>query len=397
MFLDLPRDIHQRIADELYGYDRLKLSTCHSTLEEYGHLREVYLDIADETSVDSFCLWLRKNRGTIRRLSVYDTTGVLGDNTLSEKFQRCLEISCTAVEDISMNLRYHLPSILSRLPSVKTAYFSDGGFPQLPSLSRNEALDTLCIRGGLEVTGDLMHASDLVGIAEAPKLRSLSIRGQDARLCLCELPQLHHLTRLEIIGTRDTWNVVRDVHALPRLPHLKHVVLDSSSALIDDLETDLGHLENIETLDVSRRHEKSPWNAYNNVLHKASPTLIDFLGRMPHLKTLGAGDLILDHSAHSASLETMHMSLLSFVASVGAALTFDTFPKIQELCIETATSLELGMHVEEGFIRFLSRVPLKLRLRRGPGPAEGHAFENERLTVWFRIASYCPHLTIQIE
>lgn len=390
----LPLEIIQRLADHLDTCDALKLSTCHSTL--YGSLKvpKLCLDLVDESTVRSACMWLKKNPNiATESLFLRDAHGVT-DGT--DFFQHVVRAYGTSSIDLQVECMHQPEALLTHMPFVNSLVCTLGGYDSYPSLQYNVNLERLILLGGLETDID-DECIGLLGITEAPHLQHLTIINQDTPLCLCELPNLKQLTHLELIGTEYTPGIVKSIRNVRFLHELKYLTVDSYSELLEDPEV-LRDLKHVEVLDLSRRHRNYTDPYTEDEIHDPTPDFVQGIRSMPYLKTFGARDLILDSTFGSSSIETLIMSLDSLLESLNLeeSMTLANFPKLTNLEIVGGMQQTL-MEDELEWIQDLFRgSSVTLTLRRA-GVAIDMCLENEILTTWFGIAHECPGMRIVVQ
>ena len=381
-------EVIQTIAERLCTHEALKLSTCHSTFSGAITVPRVSVELCDEAALDSFCMWLDAYPGISREFRIEGTCGFVGFGDKETEFVDSLVNSYhSTLTKLSMDLLFLPGGLLSSLSAVQHATFCTGRFDSTPSLARNEALEVLCIRDGLDAMCD-DECIELGGITDAPKLRHLCIQEQDVPICLDDLPKLDKLTHLEITGCDRCPHcppLLSDIDSVRHLPLLKTLILDSRSALLEDAVV-MEALKNLEVLNLS------PYGHCD--LHRPSQAFVDGIRKMEKLTTFGARDLVLDRSFGSGSIETIVMSFASFIESVAAGMTVYDLPNIEKVVITEATSLCFRRHEIEWVCDLLRNAQIVVELCRENEDDDG--LENESLTAWFHIASRCPHVTFCI-
>jgi hypothetical protein len=394
MLTDLPIEVIRCIANNLNSTDTLKLSTCHSIFSGSLNVEKIHTNITEEADLDSFLLWLKKNPGIVtKHISVEDTMGLIAGSGLVD----CLAHSYgTTLPELTLDTLFQPAEILSKMPGVQRATFRGGMYDSRSSLSANTALKELTLCDGLDASIDA-EIVGLSGITDAVNMRKLTLLEQELPMCLCALPKLKSLTHLHITGTKYCQRIVHNIKSTCQLPALKYLVLDSSSFLLEDAEVRLA-LENLEVLDVSRRHILAPAGTHDESMHEPSSEFVQWLRGMPYLTTFGAADLVLDHTVGSDSIKKLTMSGRSFIYSLAAGMTFENFPNLQELVIHAATSLSLDEYEVIGACDlFCEMDDLEVTLWRHSDDAQPIWQENESLTTWFRIASECPAVVFMVK
>lgn len=396
MFINLPQHLQERICSEVYSKDRVKLSTCHSTLHSCCMLEHIVLDTVGPDVIRSFCAWLTKRPKMLKYLSIYDTAMVFGTKEhIVDILIASLEVSGTCLEDLIMRAPFPLERLLPKLPSLKTVQLASCRFPQDVSLASNIHLTTIHISSGLNVTR-YSDPTELKGITDAKGLEELVIHDHDGCIELTMIEKLQALVHLEIIGLEYSPRVVRDIRQIRHLKKLKHLILDSQS-IVADIET-LSALTHLETLDLSRRNVNYDWFIVEPLAYHAR--VIDYVERMPFLRTFGCRDCILDASVRSHSIERLYFTCRSLVQSLHHGLDVRSFPALRHMYVESAYSEVFDEGARTAFVLQLCKHPSleSITLRHPHENYNYHKrYQDKVCTQWFSIASHCPSIVFRVE
>lgn len=293
-FQDLPALIISAVFDKLSSEASIVLSTCHSSLLQYGRPSHIKLRPRNKCDITSFGRWLSKKPGVVKTLyfdGAMDLVKPLEDIIASPE-QKVRKYR----GPLSWDGFAHLSSIEEGVISC----------PVRPSASLRDckALKSLVLLQGIECSHLDEGIADLMGIATAPHLTSLTIVGQRGRVCLCMLPDLKHLKHLEIRGVAECPCVVSSLLPLRSLPGLRHLVVDSSSLILH--ESVLEHLKALETLDAGTGRADTVFPRRR---------VFGYLEKLPNLRVFGCNDLRICTPIPSRIVE-YRTCLTAFVLSI---------------------------------------------------------------------------------
>ena len=358
-------------------------------------LEHIVFDTVDPDVIRSFCAWLTKRPGMLKYLAIYDT--MLGFDTrehLVNTLIESLEVSGTCLEDLRMHASFPLERLLPKLPSLKTVQCGSCRFFPDVSLASNIHLTSIHLTS-IHISNGL-GVDTLKGITDAKGLKELVIHNHDGSLELSMIEKLQALVHLEIIGSEFTPRIVRDIRQLQHLKKLKHLILDSQSIAAES--DTLSALTHLETLDLSRRHVNYDWFVVETVAYHAR--MIDYVERMPFLRTFGCRDCILDASVRSHSIETLYFTCRSLVQSLHHGLDVRSFPALRSMYVESAFSEVFDEGARTIFVLQLREHPSleSITLRH---PHQDHnyhkRYQDNVCTQWFSISSHCSSIVFRVE
>jgi hypothetical protein len=343
--------------------------------------------------ITSFCQWLYNHPGCLTYLALYDTHS-FGADGMWDAFYTALEYAGTSLETMVIGSRVQPVDLIARLPSLQHVVIYDGRYPQLSSLAHNTALKTLHMKSGLDDAYE--NTADFHGIASAPALEKLVLWEQPERVCLCMIPRLQSLKHLEIVGTPDQTCIVTNIKHLKSLPHLHHLILDSSTPIFDDEL--YSSFRNLKTFDVSRRHPEHIWVWTDE--HFTAPhndAFLRGLRAMRRLDTLGCRDTFLNDSFSSTSVKKLLVTNEALGRSFEAGFQLGNVPSLKHLIIDGACCTVFPAPFIRTMISQLEHTRrLTITLRR-PLTGDRPLRENAILSFWVSMASACPHVYFRIE
>ena len=394
MIHDLPPHLLRKIASQLNPTDAVILSTCHSGLRQCGDISRAYIRPHSAEMITSFCQWLYKHPGCLTYLGLYDTHS-FGADEMWDTLYTALEYAGTALETLVIGSRVQPVDLVARLPSLQHVVSYDGRYPQLSSLAHNTALKTLHIKSGLDYVYE--NKADFLGIASAPSLEKLVVWEQPEHVCLCMISRLQSLKHLEIIGTPyQTCIAAKFIRHLKSLPHLHHLILDSSTPIFDgELYSSF---RNLKTFDVSRRHPEHIW-VWTDEHFTAShnDAFLRGIRAMRRLDTLGCRDTFLNDSFFSTTVKKLLVTNESLGRSFEAGFHLGNVPSLKHLIIDGACCTVFPELFIRAMISQLEHTRgLTITLHR-PVTGDRPLRENAILSFWMSMASACPHVYFRVE
>jgi hypothetical protein len=408
-FENLPSHILDKIVGELIPNDRLRLSTCHSTLALYD-----YVDGLDATppfdgdTMRSVFSYFVRRPNMLKSCTIDDDTNTF--ETLEETDQLFLpgtlfaggqQLEYLKIRGTSIPQEY----ILANLPRVQTAIL--GGAPYKPDFGLDgcKELHTLVLESGLDDDGeDGDGIAEFGGIGDAPALKHVTVENQHGFLCLCGVVPLREtLESLCIVGTETHSEVITignnlaadHIDHLHGMSKMRHLTLDSATAFFS--KDILLSMPLLETLDLSHRHRNADWTSIpDSMVNNADITadFFDAVKELQHLKNLGCRDVRLTHAFEAPTVEVMHVSPWSLRESISAGFTFERTPALQKLVIDGAfTSGKMDASVSQELIDlFRGARTLEVVMKTSPTDRL-----SEMIPTWFRIAQSVPHIVFSME
>lgn len=409
-FIDVPSHILDAIVDELCPMDRVKLSTCHSSLTFLDSLESVTLTLPMKKEMaDSFCRWVfQKRPGMLKNLTITDDPEwfirVHDDDYAHETLLAVLIAVGYGIRRVVMDSRsFPHEALLPTMVGVERAVILGAPFIPMFPLRHCSKLRTLILNAGLDIDnsiGDEIEdtAADLDGIVEAPALHTLCIQNHAGYVCLCQLPDLRHtLERLEIVGTETHPIAVTNTDQCRYMSIMRELVLDSVTAFTSS--DVLLSMPLLEVLDLSARHPATDWRQVVHTFDGYVDYTSDFyeaVKNLAHLRVLGCRDVCLTNDFRAPTVRTIHVSFYSLVRSVLAGLSLHHMPALDTVVIDGAFACDddddMDQRISQRLIDFFmpeTRVTLILKTSPHDNVPVMSAF-------WLRTAQSLPRITFQV-
>ena len=401
-FVDLPEDIRDKVIEHFPDeFDRIKISTCHSSMAGYDYLSDLVLKLPLGTEkVTALSTWAISTNRRLLNIYIEDERDAFWsmDETARDRLIDGLAASSDDLERlavVSMSTPYR--ALVPVMRNAKLAHFpANNPFPSDLSLETCTKLETLLITEIENKNLDEDAAVDFGGIAKAPALREVYIIAQRGRFWLSDLPLVKDtLETLIIVGTEVDAGIVHNLEALPHMSKLQILALDSfSSHLTADLALAMPHLE---CLDLSRRHDDFDWRNILEDLFEYSydegAVIYDAVKEFKHLKELGCRDIFLTDEFEAPTVRTLHMSLLSFLVSSLNGFTTTNVPLLESIVIDGAfTGDSIDQEMIDGVVGVLkAERAMTLKLKKSP-----HDNLSVMDTFWSAVARELPHIAIEV-
>jgi hypothetical protein len=279
-FVDLPEDIRSKVIEHVPDeYDRVRLSTCHSSMACYDYLSDLVLKLPLGTEkVMALSTWATSTHRMLKNIYIEDERDAFWsmDEIARDRLMDGLAAASDGLERLVVVSKFTpYRALLPVMRNAKRVHFpANNPFPSDLSLETCTTLETLWITEIENNDLDEDAPVDFGGIAKAPALRNVYITAQRRRFWISDLPLVKDtLETLVIIGTDVDAGIVHNLGPWPRMSKLQMLALDSfSSHITADLALAMPQLE---CLDLSRRHDDFDWrNILDNRYIKSIQTSV---------------------------------------------------------------------------------------------------------------------------
>lgn len=406
-FLDLPDHLQSTVIERLPDeYDRMKLSTCHSSLACFDYVGDITVALPAETrKIAALSRWARSKTGVLRTISIRDERDTFGamEETVRDRLVDGLAAASEGLEVLSVvSKSTPYRALFPVMQHAKLAHFPESNpFPADLLLETCTTLETLLITE-IENAAGADTAIDLGGIAKAPALRNLYVLEQRGRVWFDDLPLLKDtLEHLIVIGAEGEYYIVDNMAPFMHMSKLRVLILDSASA---DATVEMARaMPLLERFDLSRRHKKFDWNFFP----EDAETFFDTAGfygavkELEHLKELGCGDIVLTDEFEAPTVTTLHTSLVAFLLSFNFGFLTANVPMLETIVIDGAfASVPLDQDIVDSVSGSVlgalkAAKPFTLKLKK-TGRDDLHNDSTAMDTFWCNVAQAAPHITICI-
>jgi hypothetical protein len=402
-FLDLPDHLQSKVIERLPDeYDRMKLSTCHSSLACFDYVGDITIALPAETrKIAALSQWARSKTGVLRTISIRDERDTFGamEETVRDRLMDGLAAAGKGLEVLSVvSKSTPYRALFPVMQHAKLAHFPENNpFPADLSLETCATLETLLITE-IENAADADTAIDLGGIAKAPALRNLYVLEQRGRVWFDDLPLLKDtLEHLIVIGTEGEYYIVDNMAPFMHMSKLRVLILDSASA---NASVEMARaMPLLERFDLSRRHKTFDWNIFPEDIEAFFDTagFYDAVKELEHLKELGCGDIVLTDEFEAPTVTTLHTSILAFLLSFSCGFSTANVPMLETIVIDGAfKSVPHDQVIVTNVLGALKVAkPFTLKLKKTTH-SDLHNDSTTMDTFWCNVAQAVPHITISI-